>query len=538
MPVVRMPDGVDVSFPDDMPKEQIKGLILKKFPNAGGQAPTSAPAPVASPNITQFDLMTSSAGNPNRGSMTNSAVNLLTFGLGEKLGAAAIGGLDTLVEGGNYSDNYNRQLSQMRADQKAYEAENPKKAMAGKAVGLALGITSAPAFAAKQGARLAGRVGAVAKTGAAYGGVGGAAQDADTLNERLSNAGLGATLGGATAAALYPVAAGIGKVATALTGKGKAIAPPDVDQLRATKNALYDTAEGGIGKVKMTRDHIMKLARGFNEVGKESNAGGVLASVTDDVYKSTNSTIRKFNEIAGDVVRGKAPPPTFGELEKMRQNLNAFSRSAVQADGKISPDGLMATKLVDEIDDLLLSTPFKTAREAYRTVIKAEKIERAFYKAELATGANYTQAGMETAIKQQFKAIAADKNFNRTFSQAERDGILKVVKGGKLQNWFRRFGALAPKGGVSTMFNIGMTFANPAIGIPLGVGATASRYGSTAKTLSNARLADEMIRRGGAPAPPNPAINMTNRVNRSLQPGLGLLSPQIRQLLGVDQNPY
>lgn len=32
MPVVRMPDGTNVSFPDDMPKEEIRGLIASKFP--------------------------------------------------------------------------------------------------------------------------------------------------------------------------------------------------------------------------------------------------------------------------------------------------------------------------------------------------------------------------------------------------------------------------------------------------------------------------------------------------------------------------
>lgn len=32
MPVVRMPDGANVSFPDDMPAEQIRGLIASKFP--------------------------------------------------------------------------------------------------------------------------------------------------------------------------------------------------------------------------------------------------------------------------------------------------------------------------------------------------------------------------------------------------------------------------------------------------------------------------------------------------------------------------
>jgi hypothetical protein len=40
MPVVRMPDGAEVRFPDDMPKEQIKSLIASKFPEA---VPQSAP---------------------------------------------------------------------------------------------------------------------------------------------------------------------------------------------------------------------------------------------------------------------------------------------------------------------------------------------------------------------------------------------------------------------------------------------------------------------------------------------------------------
>ena len=34
MPIVRVPDGRLVNFPDDMPNQEIKGIIQKKFPNA------------------------------------------------------------------------------------------------------------------------------------------------------------------------------------------------------------------------------------------------------------------------------------------------------------------------------------------------------------------------------------------------------------------------------------------------------------------------------------------------------------------------
>lgn len=53
MPVVRMPDGTQVSFPDEMPADQIRSLIQQKFPDAAAQpaAPVTAalPAPADVP---------------------------------------------------------------------------------------------------------------------------------------------------------------------------------------------------------------------------------------------------------------------------------------------------------------------------------------------------------------------------------------------------------------------------------------------------------------------------------------------------------
>ena len=48
MPVVTMPDGANVSFPDDMPPAQIKGMILQKFPDVGSQQPNAMSANAAS----------------------------------------------------------------------------------------------------------------------------------------------------------------------------------------------------------------------------------------------------------------------------------------------------------------------------------------------------------------------------------------------------------------------------------------------------------------------------------------------------------
>ena len=73
------------------------------------------------------------------------------------------------------------------------------------------------------------------------------------------------------------------------------------------------------------------------------------------------------------------------------------------------------------------------------------------------------------------------------------------------------------------MFNIGMVTTNPLLGIPLGVGASMAKHGSTAKTLKTANQVDEMVRRGGLLAP---RTSVTDKVNRLLLPPAGLLASE------------
>ena len=49
MPVVNMPDGAQVSFPDDMPADRIRSLIQQKFPDAAKGASVASAAPAAAP---------------------------------------------------------------------------------------------------------------------------------------------------------------------------------------------------------------------------------------------------------------------------------------------------------------------------------------------------------------------------------------------------------------------------------------------------------------------------------------------------------
>ncbi len=46
MPIIEMPDGVQVQFPDEMPREQIKAMIDQRYPEAVAKLSQADPAQV------------------------------------------------------------------------------------------------------------------------------------------------------------------------------------------------------------------------------------------------------------------------------------------------------------------------------------------------------------------------------------------------------------------------------------------------------------------------------------------------------------
>lgn len=135
-------------------------------------------------------------GNPQMWGTGNQAVDTLTMGGSTKLNAMGAGLLDATLgavkgEGFNFWDNYDNQLAQMRADQQAYADQSPVRAGLGTAGGIALGVARGPTWGR-------GLKGAMA-TGAGYGALGGALEDAGSIEDRtlntLKGTGAGATIG-------------------------------------------------------------------------------------------------------------------------------------------------------------------------------------------------------------------------------------------------------------------------------------------------------------------------------------------------------
>lgn len=193
---------------------------------------------------------------------------------------------------------------------------------------------------------------------------------------------------------------------------------------------------------------------------------------------------------------------SLSDLERLR-------RVARSAAGSIDADeARVGNVILDKIDDFMDAPPanaFATgspdaakdlskAREMWSRVRKSDLIDGAVERAKNAVGANYTAAGYDTALRQQFRRIADSEKLFRTFKPHEKAAILKVVRGGPVQNVLRIFGKLAPRGVVSGAPGLAAGTIDPMLGAAVwGVGETA-KFGSNLITARNARVANDLMR--------------------------------------------
>lgn len=182
---VQAPNGDIVQFPDGTADDVMASAMRKKYGKPADSGNWDIPS---------------------------EAVDMLTFGLAKKGAAAARGAIDTLVDGGTYGENYDRQLAKLRGQQDAYGEAHPYRKKVGQGLGIAVGAAKLPAATPFSTSTTLGRVGNAAATGGAYGTVAGAAEDANSFYDRAVNAAKGAGFGTLFGAGAYPVAVAGGKV--------------------------------------------------------------------------------------------------------------------------------------------------------------------------------------------------------------------------------------------------------------------------------------------------------------------------------------
>lgn len=264
--------------------------------------------------------------------------------------------------------------------------------------------------------------------------------------------------------------------------------PPTIEELAAQSKAAYRRASDANANIAPDSFKGLKGSISDNLKGE---------GIDPTLHPQTTAALKRINDTKGAV--------TLDQLETLR-------KIASDARGGINKaDSRLAGKIVDDLDDymegvgqkdLTTGTPegfaaLKEARNLYSRKMKAEEISELVRRAEI-SAPNFSASGMENALRTEFRALAKNAKKMRRFTAEERAAITKVAKGGKTENALRMLGKFAPQGALSTAISGGLGFAagGPlgAVGLPA-VGA-ASRYAATRMTRTNARLAEETMRRG------------------------------------------
>lgn len=270
-------------------------------------------------------------------SMGNEAVDFLTGGLSNKMNAAGAGVIDATlnaIQGGdfNYSDAYNKHLAFQRKMQGDYEAESPLKAAIGKGAGLVLGVTSMPVW----GKGIQGAAG----TGAGYGAVMGAGDDANSLTERAANTIAGGITGGLIGAGGY----GGGK----LLGVGAEKLGRDWSAIGAPADVKANTLIGGLLDKQYGPNNSMSAARAMNTLGPDAALVDVLgerglsaargAANIDPMARETLEAFvlgRKSSQnqrVVADIQNAAGVKPGSREtVEGMKKSANDQARPAINA---------------------------------------------------------------------------------------------------------------------------------------------------------------------------------------------------------------
>jgi hypothetical protein len=482
-----MPDGVVVAFPDDMPPEQIKGLIQQKFPDAA-KPKEAAPAPQqAGP----MDFVSQGMSGVNEGiantlgfpvEATSALLNLGSTGINKLTGAQIpmiekpVGGVDT--------------FRQMLSPTIREESTDPALQMT-RRVGQEVGAWTIPG--AGMASKVAKPVVTLAKEGAAAvgSGVGAAvAQQVAPDNPLMEFA-------GQMVGAWTPWGA-----ARMVRGKPK-IGTGNVDALRTAKDAAYKATDDlGVAYSPQAYDNVL--------VGIAKDIKG--AKINPERHKAAYSVMQ-------DLVAQRGKPMTLTELDQWRQIIRRDLITPSYTNKEMAADAEFGQMMLDGIDDFINSAAGKDvisgdatkaasailkARELNTRYRKAETLADALYKAKLQTEATGSGGNINNAIRQQLKSILTNPKRIKSFTHQERQMMESIVRGGRVENLMRLVGKLSPSGnGLMAALGIGGTALNPALAAAPFAGMAAKGMADNA-TLSKAAQLQELVASGKVKPLPRP----------------------------------
>jgi hypothetical protein len=280
---------------------------------------------------------------------------------------------------------------------------------------------------------------------------------------------------------------------------------PTADQLRNMSDLQYTNATKA--GVIVSPESLKGKLPSFNEALK-------VEGYDPGLHPQLNAVVTRLQQETD-------APKTLKELETLRRIVKAPTRTFDNPDQQ-----RIAYRLLDEFDDYVdnlkpadlvgaakesktATNALSKARNLYARSKKSDVMSDILERAEIKAGANFTQSGLENALRQELKSLALNKKRMAGFTKAEQDAIQAAAKGGNVQNVLRYFGKYAPTSVIPAGIGSGIgAGVGAAMGGPVGaaigsavvptVGA-AARAGATRIGMNRLQELQDMIALGRLP---------------------------------------
>lgn len=498
------PGGVVVNFPDGTDAKTIDGVMTEAVSNVHGQA--------LGKDVTTDNVVRSVArGVP----VVGGILDQLNAATNATIAGAVNPFYKTDIPQENWADRYNASLGMQRGMDAGYAQQHPYANAAGEIAGGVAGMAAVPLPAVAEGAGLGTRMAVGAATGAGVGGADAFTRDQGDLSSRLAAAQKGAEFGGVVGGAVPAVTSMVSgtakKLASAFSPSPTITPTPSIHD---AADAAYTAAE----KSGMTYTPEAYSSAVSAIKGKVADFGGTgpFADLTSSLYPKSAKLVERLSSLEGT-------SPSLMDVNNATKIAGGIAKSG-------SEEGAVGSAIRGSLRDFVNNTTpeqvasgdvgagvqsINDARDLWKQYKNAETFDAAMEAAKNKVSANYTSAGMLTALRQEFKKVIQSNQF-KFFSPEQQSAIQNIVDGDASENTERYIGMMAPKGAIGQMFNTAMAVHNPAIGIPLTLVSSAFKGLSNSSSLAKAKLLEAMIKNGSAPVDNvGPKIDAVKRLAES-----------------------
>ena len=329
-----------------------------------------------------------------------------------------------------------------------------------------------------------------------------------------------------TGSPLVGMATGIAAGIPFAMGAKGTLQAPTVQELKGQAGQQYKFAEdvGALFKQKPYNQFASNLEKTLAKEGLDKTLQPRVFAALERIKDSQNYAY--FQKEKG---------VSLENMEILRRIGQAAGSSADASERRL------ASILVDNLDDFVETaqpgqlakgsseavSALTDARELWKRAKKTEILDDLVASAELRADANFSQSGMENALRRKLVTLADNPKKLRAFTKEEQSAIKVAAKGGPIQNALRLVGKLAPTGIVSGGGSVGLGYlaGGPigAVGLPI-IGGVA-RKGAEQLGLRNIEQLRNRLATGNAPIP--------QVSTRGLISGRELVAPLINPITGL-----